>query len=289
MTAAEPVPARPPDSVASRAQRLSPSCPVAVGIDAPARGLVITVRLNPGRPCNFDCVHCPVDRRAAGATRFNVDHMAAELRAALAGARAGDFQRDPRFRAVPPELLVLRHVVLEGEGEPTLAPEFPDAVEAVVHVRAQRGGSFFKLVLRTNGSRLDTPPVQAALAYFTRADEVRVKLDAGTQAWMDRVNRPDCTLERVLANIALVARRQPVVIETVFSAVAGHAPSPAEIQAYCGRLRALREEGARLALVRLRPAGGRCGDSACRQMPLRQLSEIAQRVRAATGLRVEIS
>jgi hypothetical protein len=105
---------------------------------------------------------------------------------------------------------------------------------------------------------------------------------------MDRVNRPDCTLERVLANIGLVARRQPVVIETAFGALAGQAPPSTEVNAYCDQLRALREAGARIAMVRLRTAGGRCGDSACRQISLRQLSAIARQVRTATGVRVEV-
>jgi wyosine [tRNA(Phe)-imidazoG37] synthetase (radical SAM superfamily) len=262
---------------------------VTIGVQASARGLAIRLNLNPDRHCNFRCVYCPVDRRGPmPAVRFDVDQMAVELRALLAEARADALRWRPELRDLPPELLHLRHVMFDGDGEPTLAPEFTEAVEAVIHLRAQRAGPFFKLVLRTNGSRLDTRPVQSALEYFTREDEVWIKLDAGTQEWMDRVNRPDCTLERVLTNIAQVSRRRTVVIESVFSALGGQAPPMAEVVAYLERLRELRAAGSQIALVRLQSADGTCGDSACRQIPLRQLSEIAHQIRTHTGLRSEV-
>lgn len=262
---------------------------VTVGIHAPSRGLGIRLNLNPDRRCNFHCVYCPVDRRGPVPTvRFNVDRMAAELKALLAEARADALRWRPELRGLPPELLHLRHVSFDGDGEPTLELAFAEAVEAVIHLRAQRAGPFFKLVLRTNGSRLDVPVVQAALEYFTREDEIWIKLDAGTQDWMNRVNRPDCTLERVLTNIAQVSHRRTVVLETVFSALAGQTPPTVEVGAYLERLRDLRAAGSQIALVRLQSADGTCGDSACRQIPLRQLSEIARQVRAHTGLKAEV-
>ena len=48
---------------------------------------------------------------------------------------------------------------------------------------------FFKMVLITNGTWLELERVQKGLRYFTPDDEIWIKLDAGTQAYMDRVNR----------------------------------------------------------------------------------------------------
>ena len=83
-------------------------------------------------------------------------------------------------------------MALSGDGEPTLSPRFAEALQAVVHVRALSGFPFFKLVLLTNATGLDLPHVQQGLKYFTRSDEVWAKLDGGTQAYLNKVNRPGC-------------------------------------------------------------------------------------------------
>src|SRR5439155_21398946 len=108
-------------------------------------------------------------------------------------------------------------VALSGDGEPTLAPHFLDAVRAVVHVRALGKFPFFKMVLITNATGLDLPHVRESLKLFTQQDEIWAKLDAGTQSRMDVVNHPDCSLEKVLKNILLIAKQRPVIIHSIFA------------------------------------------------------------------------
>ena len=137
----------------------------------------------------------------------------------------GSLRRHAPYAALPEELLVLRHVALSGDGEPTTSPRFREAVETTVHIRARAKFPFFKIVLITNGSGLDLPDVQAGLALLTSRDEVWVKLDAGTQTYMDTVNRSAVPLEKILANILLTAKKRPVIIQSLFSSVDGVAPS----------------------------------------------------------------
>src|SRR6266487_3573645 len=154
-----------------------------------ARGLSIGVNMN--AHCNFDCPYCEVDRsQPAGEQALDVDVMAAELQATLALACDGRLRELPCYRNAPDELLKLRHVTLSGDGEPTLCPNFVEAVHAVIHVRALRKYPFFKIVLITNATGLDLPQVQQGLRFFTAQDEIWAKLDAGTQAYMNQVNRP---------------------------------------------------------------------------------------------------
>ena len=40
----------------------------------------------------------------------------------------------------------------------------------------------------------------------------------------NRVNHPDCTLEQTLANILLLARQRPVIIQSLFPAIPGEGP-----------------------------------------------------------------
>ena len=71
-------------------------------------------------------------------------------------------------------------------------------------------------MLITNATGLDRLEVRAGLACFSARDEVWAKLDAGTQAGMDRINRGALPIERVLVNIRELARERPVVIQSLF-------------------------------------------------------------------------
>ena len=125
-------------------------------ISSRAGGLSLGVNMNPDRLCNFDCSYCEVDRRSPSPERqLLVDVMAAELHRTMLAVRQGQLRSRPWYQSLPAELLQLRHVALSGDGEPTLAPKFVEAVQAVARVRAL--GGFFKIVLLTNGTGLNQP------------------------------------------------------------------------------------------------------------------------------------
>jgi wyosine [tRNA(Phe)-imidazoG37] synthetase (radical SAM superfamily) len=254
-----------------------------------ARGLSVGVDMNPDKFCNFDCVYCEVNRNEpARESRLDVPAMAVELERTLALVQSGDIRERPGYRSAPPELLELRHVTLSGDGEPTLCPNFIEAVEAVIHLRARGGFPFFKLVLITNASGLDRAEVAEGLSLFTPRDEIWAKLEAGTQDYMNRVNRSDCPLDTILANILHLARQRPVVIQSLFLSINGDAPPASEIEAYVQRLRELKDAGAQIPLVQIYSATRPTVHSECGHLPLRALSHIAQRVREVTGLKAEV-
>jgi wyosine [tRNA(Phe)-imidazoG37] synthetase (radical SAM superfamily) len=254
-----------------------------------ARGLSIGVNLNPDRHCNFDCVYCEVDRRGPTAnTALDLSVLASELESTIVLVTSGKLREQSPYSHMPPELLRLRHVAISGDGEPTLCPQFREAVETVVHVRATSRGPFFKIVLITNASNLDAAQVQDGLRLFTRDDEVWAKLDAGTQAQMHLVNKSEVPMEKIRSNILLVARQRPVVIQSLFLAVNGEAPSEQDIEQYAQRLKELAAAGAQIPLVQVYSATRPTVDPQCGHLPLRTLSRIAQTVRSTTGLNAEI-
>jgi len=254
-----------------------------------AHGLSVGVNMNPDQHCNFDCAYCEVNRHEPQhEPRLDVPVMTAELERTLELVQSGEIRKRPCYRSAPPELLELRHVTLSGDGEPTLSPNFVEAVESIVHLRTRGRFSFVKLVLITNASGLDRPEAAQGLSLFTPHDEVWVKLEAGTQEYMNRVNRPGCALEKILANILAVARQRPVVIQSLFPSINGDAPPPSEIEAYVQRLRDLKDAGAQIALVHIYSATRPSVHSECGHLPLRTLSHIAQRVREGTGLKAEV-
>ena len=256
-------------------------------ISSRARGLSLGVNVNPDKRCNFDCSYCEVDRRIpARENKLDVEVMAAELRKTIDFIRSGKLTAHPSYHSLPAELLQLSQVALSGDGEPTLAVNFVEAVQAVTRVRAL--GGFFKIVLITNGTGLDQPEVLRGVEILTKSDEVWIKLDGGTQSFVDKVNRPDVPLEKILANILLIGRQRPVIIQSLFPAIHGEEPPFEEIREYATRLKELKAGGAQISMVQIYSAARPGVNAEWGHLPLRVLSQIAQTVRQTAGLRAEV-
>jgi wyosine [tRNA(Phe)-imidazoG37] synthetase (radical SAM superfamily) len=254
-----------------------------------ARGLSVGVNLNPDKKCNFDCIYCEVHRdQPPREASLDVNVMAEELRSTLAFVLGGHLRERPSYRFVPEELLRLRHVTISGDGEPTLAANFKQALQAIIHVRATGGFPFFKLVLITNATGLDLPEVQQGLRYLTRADEIWAKLDGGTQAYLEKIGKIDVPIEKILGNILSLSRLRPVTIQSLFPAMNRQEPPNEEIEEYAHRLKELKEEGAQIPLVQIYSATRPTPNSSCGHLPLKTLSRIAQTVRQIAGLKAEV-
>jgi wyosine [tRNA(Phe)-imidazoG37] synthetase (radical SAM superfamily) len=262
---------------------------VYLAISPRARGLSIGVNLSPSGECNSDCLYCDVDRtRVRRDAVIDCDVAAQELEEMLAVVHSGELRLPAHYATVPEELLRLRHVALSGDGEPTECPKFLEAVETVVHVRARGKHPFYKVVLITNASCLDAAEVQSGLCLLTGKDEIWAKLDAGTEEYMQLVNRASVPLVKILANILSTAKKRPVIIQSLFSSVDGFAPSAAEIAAYAERLRELRDGGANIPLVQIYSATRPRATNRVEHLPLRTMADIAAKVRSVTGLKVEV-
>ena len=242
----------------------------------------------PDRNCNFDCVYCEVHRNGHVREQLDVDLMAEELKKTLSYVRSDKLRERPWYHGLPDELLQLRHVALSGDGEPTLSPLFAEALQAVVHVRALGGTPFFKLVLLTNATGLDLPHVQQGLKYFTRSDEIWVKLDGGSHAFINKVNRSEVPLEKILSNILVLGRQRPVVVQSLFPSIDGEEPPLEEIEQYAHRLLELKNAGANISLVQVYSATRPSPNSQSGHLPLKVLSRIAATVRQKAGLKAEV-
>jgi wyosine [tRNA(Phe)-imidazoG37] synthetase (radical SAM superfamily) len=262
---------------------------VYITVSARARGLSVGVNMNPDKECNFDCVYCEVDRHAPFQKQpLDVNAMTDELQRTIAFVHSGQIHLHPSYSALPGELLELRHVALSGDGEPTLCPNFAEALESVVHVRAQGRVPYFKIVLITNATGLDLPLVEQSLKLLTQSDEVWAKLDAGTQDFMEKVNRPRVPLKKVLANILRLGRQRPVVIQSLFSLLEGREPAAEEIEQYIERLKELKTAGAMIPLVQVYSPTRPVARADCGHLPLKSLSHIARMIRMTAGLHAEV-
>jgi len=188
-------------------------------------GLSVGINLFPGRKhCSFDCPYCEVFPFSNGAV-FSLEQMERDLRDSLASA----LNRNER----------VMDVCFSGNGESTLSPDFPDALELATRVRDEAVPAS-RLVLITNGTGLLEPrmfSVLRAAAAGSPELDVWLKLDAGTPDWYGRINvrNPDAgnlSHEKLTAKIREFAACAPVTIQTMLCAVDGAEPPKAEALAW---------------------------------------------------------
>jgi wyosine [tRNA(Phe)-imidazoG37] synthetase (radical SAM superfamily) len=256
-------------------------------ISSRARGLSIGVNVNPNQACNYNCPFCEVVRTPEKAElKLDLKVLTRELIHVVALAQCGRLCDLKPFTSVPPELMGLKEVALSGDGEPSLVSNFDEVVKEVVVIR--RLLSHFKLVVITNGAGLHRPTVQRGIDRLDPEDEIWIKLDAGTEAYMQRVNGPEASMETTLRGILSVAQRRPVIIQSLFCTINDEDPSEEEISAYIQRLADLQAQGAQISLVQIYSASRPPAQPGCKHLPLAQLSHIARRVRTETGLDTEV-
>lgn len=260
---------------------------VYLAISQRAHGLTVGLNLNPGRECNFNCVYCNVRRNGVNQREgVNLKVLDATLRSALKDATQGDLTSAPDFQKIPQELLQFRGVTVSGDGEPTLCPNFSAALEILSHLRSLN--PFFKIVVMTNGSSLHLVPVQEGFQRLSMGDEVWVKLDAGTQKYMDTVNRASIPLSRILENLLLLGRQRPLVIQSLFPCLNEQEPPPEEIDQYALRLAELRAAGATIQRVLLCSAHQPTAVQGCSHVRLQILAQIARKIKTVADLEAEV-
>ena len=254
-----------------------------------SRGLSIGINLNPDTACNFDCVYCQVDRSGLPRVR-TVDPAVVEreLSQMLAEAAQGTIFEDPTFSDVPGEWRVVRDVAFSGDGEPTTCREFKTCMEIVARLKREAGLSTAKIVLITDACYLTRPEVCEALRMMdANQGEIWAKLDAGTEAYYQRVNRPNYPLSHVVANILSAARERPVVIQSLFMRLDGQGPDDAEISAYVGRLRDIVQGGGRIDRVQVYTVARPPAEAFVTPLNKGEVDRIAVAVAQQTGLKTE--
>jgi len=255
-----------------------------------SRGLSIGINLNPDKGCNFDCVYCQVDRRTPPAVRrVDLAQVARELDGMIAAARDGTLFDAPPCSVLPPDQRVVRDIAFSGDGEPTTYPRFREAVEVAAEARRRHGLDETKLVLITDAAYLSRPAVREALAVLDANNgEIWAKLDAGTEEYYRRVNRPNVPLAQVLAAILEAARARPIVIQTLFCRLDGAPPPPEEIEAYAARLRTIVEGGGRITNVQLHTIARPPAESSASPLTDAEIDAVAGRLRSLVPIPVSV-
>lgn len=197
-----------------------------------AGGVSVGVNLNPNNACNWHCVYCQVPGLVRGkAPEIDLAQLEDELRGFLGDLVQGNWMA----RFVPEGLRVIRDIAFSGNGEPTSAGVFPEAVVLAARLRGEFGLSPAVVPLRliTNGSLMAQARVQEGVRVLGEAGgEVWFKVDGGTADAIERINGVRLDPESVARNLARCAQLCPTWVQTCMFRYDGEAPSVADLDAY---------------------------------------------------------
>ena len=191
---------------------------------------------------------------------------------------------------VPAGARQLVDVAFSGNGEPTSAAEFAEAVAVVERVLVAHdlaGKVIIRLI--TNGSLLDRKTVQTGIARIGRAaGEVWFKVDAGTSAGLARINGTRVRPELVARRLACCAALAPTWVQTCLFRMDGEPPAEPELQAWLDLLAPLAPVLAGVHLYSLARPSLQKEAPRLGRMEAGWLEETAERIRRL-GLTVRVS
>lgn len=204
-----------------------------------AGGVSVGINLNPNNACNWHCVYCQVPGLVRGkAPPIDLALLEEELRLFLGALIHGDWLT----RNAPEGLRVVRDIAFSGNGEPTSAAVFPEAIALAICLRAEFGlsgerGDAVPLRLITNGSLMAQSRVQDGVRRLGEAGgEVWFKVDAGTPDAIERINGVRLEPGAVARHLAQSCALCPTWVQTCMFRWDGEAPDEAALEAYLGVL-----------------------------------------------------
>ncbi len=168
-----------------------------------AGGVSIGVNFNTNNACNWRCIYCQVPELKKGAAPdIDLPVLEKELRAFLTDVKSGGFFN--RFQ-MDSNNFVVKDIAISGNGEPTSAKNFAEALELIGSIATEQGiFPASKFVLITNGSLIHQSNVQEGLRRLNSfGGEVWFKFDSATKTGRTLINNTVQSLESCLNNLVL--------------------------------------------------------------------------------------
>jgi hypothetical protein len=253
-----------------------------------AGGVSIGINLNPNNACNWACVYCQVENLTRGGPPpIDLGCLGRELTRFLDDALNGDFMQ----RQVPPEARRLMDVAFSGNGEPTSAAEFAEAVGVVGRVLERFGEKGWLTVrLITNGSLMHRAEVQSGIRHLAElGGEVWFKMDRATAEEVAEINGVPWQPAKMARNLEICAELAPAWVQTCWFALDGISPPSASRMAYCDLLRPLAGKLAGVHLYGLARPSLQAAAFRLSALPAWELADFAGQIEKETGIRVVVS
>jgi len=253
-----------------------------------AGGVSVGINLNPNNACNWRCIYCQVPNlKRGGPPPIDLDRLEAELTNMLVQLYDGDFLE----RHAPPETRRVVDIAFSGNGEPTSADEFAEAVELVGRVLDKRKlKNPPQLRLITNGSQMGRAGVQRGIALLgERGGEVWFKVDAVGTEVMRRINSAALQPETVLRRLKKCGSLCTTWVQTCLFALDGASLAAKELNVYLALLTQAKESLAGVHLYGLARPSLQPEATRLSALSEQSLESFAERIRRKTGLTVRVS
>lgn len=229
-------------------------------------GLSLGVNMMPasGKICTFDCIYCENGFNAERPCHEDYNDAAAVL-AAL----------ETRLREMAAAGELPDVITFAGNGEPTAAPEFPQAVAGAVRLRDELAPTA-KIAVLSNGTRADRPAVHDALMLV---DDNILKLDTVDATYIQLIDQPVAAYDVEHQIETFASFKGHAIIQTMFltGAWQGHDmdnTGDAYVDPWLDALSRIRPQTVTIyTIARETPAKGLC------KAPAEALDTIAARVR----------
>jgi wyosine [tRNA(Phe)-imidazoG37] synthetase (radical SAM superfamily) len=257
-----------------------------------AGGVSIGINLNVNNACNWHCIYCQVpDLKRGFPPSVDLPLLEQELRTLLSEVIHGDFME----RYVAEGDRQLKDVAFSGNGEPTSAKEFPQALHIVERVLREfdllknDSNNAIKIRLITNGSLVDQPSVLAAIQHLATCNgEVWFKLDSGSKAGFAQINHVTINPLSHINRLITCAQACPTFIQTCMFSLDGMLPKETEIQDYLSRIKPTEKVVKGVHLYSLARPSFQAERSRLSPAPASWLEAMGQRIRAL-GIMVHVS
>lgn len=203
-----------------------------------AGGVSLGINLNPDNACNWQCVYCQVpDLKRGRAPKIDLARLEDELCGFLSAVCRSDWL----VRNAPEGMRVLKDLAFSGNGEPTSAMEFADAVALVARLRGEFAPEA-ALRLITNGSLFGQTRVREGVRRLAQAGgEVWFKVDAGKADAIARINGVKLSPRAIARNLAICAALCPTWVQTCVFRWDGLPPSGVELDAWLALLESVND------------------------------------------------
>ena len=196
-----------------------------------AGGLSLGINLNTNNACNWRCIYCQVPDLIRGAPPpVDLDALEEELSVFLSQILIGSYLEDQ----VPKGQRRLNDIAFSGNGEPTSAPNFADAVKTIHGVRVRANvPEVVKTVLITNGSLMHQHKVMKGVKNLAGINgEVWFKIDRATVEGTQLINDTKINKSRIMSNLEASAKACPTWIQTCLFKLDGLHPADSDLDAY---------------------------------------------------------
>ncbi len=236
--------------------------------------LGINLMPNDGKICSFDCLYCEAGYNAQG-------HGSTGL-----PSRAEVAERlEAKLKAMHDAGENLDVITFSGNGEPTLHPDFDGVIDDTIALR-DRYFPDVKISVLTNATRISKPAIAAALR---KVDNNILKLDSAIEATVNLIDRPapGYDLEQTIEGIASFGKNgivQTMLCTGEHDGIALDNTTDEEIDALIAAYRRI-NPGEIMIYTLDRPTP----EVNLRRVPRAQLDSIAERIVAATGIKVQVS